>query len=96
MLKTIAAAVTVAALAAMPAAADISKKHGRASKNHMKQGKSQMLPPAGYSGQWWTAPNNCEYSRAGRPGEVVWYLIINTAHRGCAPYLVQKGRADAY
>ncbi len=96
MLKTCAAALTIAALAAMPAAADISKKYGRASKNHMKTGQSQMLPPAGYSGQWWTAPNNCEYSRAGRPGETVWYLIINTAHRGCAPYLVQRGRADAY
>jgi hypothetical protein len=59
-------------------------------------GTSPNLPPQGYSGRWWTSPNKCDYSRAGRPGEIVWYLIINTAHRGCEPYMVQQGFADAY
>lgn len=45
-------------------------------------------PPAGFEGQWWTHPKGCEYSRAGRPGETVWYLIINTARPGCPSYIV--------
>jgi hypothetical protein len=62
----------------------------------MTYGTSPMLPPPGYASQWWTSPNKCDYSRAGRPGEIVWFLIINTAHRGCKPYLVQQGFKDAY
>lgn len=45
-------------------------------------------PPANHQGQWWTHPKGCEYSRAGRGGETVWYLIINTARRGCPKYIV--------
>lgn len=96
MLKTFAAALALAALIGQPASADLSRKFGRASSNQMKQGDSNLLPPPGYKEQWWTAPNRCEYSRAGRPGETVWYLIINTAHRKCDAYLVEKGFADAY
>lgn len=97
MLKTIAAALVATAFAAVPASADLSDKFGRAStKKVVKVGKSHLLPPPGYKGQWWTAPNRCEYSRAGRPGETVWYLIINTAHRKCDAYLVEKGFDDAY
>ncbi len=56
--------------------------------------ESSMLPPANYRGQWWTAPDNCQYSRAVRPGETVWYLIVNTAHEGCARRLIQRAYSD--
>ncbi|TMV12568.1 hypothetical protein [Arenibacterium halophilum] len=96
MLKTFAAALTILSLTAVPVSADLSNKFGRASKKPVKTARAEMLPPPGYKGQWWTAPNRCEYSRAGRPGETVWYLIINTAHRKCDAYLVQRGFKDAY
>ena len=57
-------------------------------------GGATLLPPPGYQGQWWTSPNNCEYSRAGRPGETVWYLIVNTAHSGCAARLIERAYSD--
>lgn len=44
-------------------------------------------PPATHQGQWWTNPLGCEYSRAGRPGETMWFLIINTAKPGCPTYI---------
>lgn len=44
-------------------------------------------PPASFQGQWWTHPLGCEYSRAGRPGETMWFLIINTAKKGCPTYI---------
>lgn len=46
-----------------------------------------VKPPATYQGQHWTHPLGCEYSRAGRPGEVMWFLIINTAKKGCPSYI---------
>ncbi|MDU8926064.1 hypothetical protein RXV86_01565 [Alisedimentitalea sp. MJ-SS2] len=33
-----------------------------------------VMPPANFQGQWWTNPVGCSYSRAGRPGEIVWFL----------------------
>lgn len=96
MLKAIAAATAIVTLSALPASADLSRIFGRASAKQVKQTSPALLPPPGYTDQWWTAPNNCEYSRAGRPGETVWYLIINTAHRGCDTYLVERGFSDAY
>lgn len=96
MFKTFAAALFATALAAAPATADLSKTFGKASAKKVRGGSADMLPPPGYQGQWWVAPNNCEYSRSGRPGEVVWFLIINTAHRNCASHLVQRGFKDAY
>lgn len=56
--------------------------------------QSPMLPPANYRGQWWTTPDSCQYSRAGRPGETVWYLIVNTAHEACARRLIQRAYSD--
>lgn len=94
MLKSIFAATAVLALAALPVSAETYKQKGRTLQ--LKQGTSPMLPPPGYKSQWWVAPNKCEYSRAGRPGETVWYLIINTAHKGCDKYLVEKGYGDVY
>ncbi|MGJ8547046.1 MAG: hypothetical protein ACSHWZ_16490 [Sulfitobacter sp.] len=53
-----------------------------------------MTPPPGYQGQWFTSADRCDYSRAGRPGEEVWYLIINTAHRKCRTRIVVRAFAD--
>jgi uncharacterized membrane protein len=91
-------AITVAlaglSLAATPVMADrIADGLARAAQS---QGGSGYMPPNGYAGQTWRTPNNCDYSRAGRPGETVWYLISNTAHRGCKTYIVQKGFSDVY
>ena len=96
MIKTVAAALALATLSATPALADISKKFGRASVDTVRGTNADLLPPSGYKSQWWVAPNNCEYSRSGRPGEVVWFLIINNAHSKCDRYLVQRGFKDAY
>ncbi|MBE0454655.1 MAG: hypothetical protein IBX58_13355 [Roseovarius sp.] len=59
-------------------------------------GTSKVMPPADHAGQWWTHPSGCEYSRTGRPGEVVWYLIINTARPECPTYIAIRGGRDIY
>lgn len=49
------------------------------------------LPPAGYTARRWSHPNGCDYSLAGRPGERVWYLIINTLGKNdCVRYFVEQ------
>lgn len=45
-------------------------------------------PPTDHQGQWWTHPLGCEYSRAGLPGETVWYIIVNTMRDGCPHRIV--------
>ncbi|MEO0501995.1 MAG: hypothetical protein AAFZ14_01630 [Pseudomonadota bacterium] len=57
---------------------------------------SVAKPPVGFQGQWWTHPSGCEYSRAGRPGETVWFLIINTAKPGCPTYIATKTWGGVY
>ena len=59
-------------------------------------GSSRIMPPQGHAGQWWTHPSGCQYSRTGRPGEVVWYLIINTARPECPTYIATRGGRDVY
>jgi hypothetical protein len=76
------------------AQADVSRTIGRATK--IKSGTSDVMPPATHEGQWWTHPKGCEYSRTGRPGETVWFLIINTARPGCPTYIVVQGFKDVY
>jgi hypothetical protein len=52
--------------------------------------QSRITPPPGYTSQWWIHPNGCEYSRAGRPGEIVWYRILNSVgNKKCVLYVVQ-------
>ncbi|WP_298976623.1 hypothetical protein [uncultured Roseobacter sp.] len=77
---------------ALPAAAE-GFNSGKA-KLSLVEYTSPMLPPNNYRGQWWTSPDNCQYSRAGRPGETVWYLIVNTAHSKCAARLIQRAYSD--
>lgn len=62
----------------------------------IKGGSGRVMPSADHQGQWWTHPKGCEYSRTGRPGETVWYLIINTARAGCPTYIATRGGADVY
>lgn len=90
---TLFAAAGLVALAGA-AQADVSKLVGRAT--NIKNSGSSVMPTEGYSSQWWTHPIGCQYSRAGRPGETVWYLIINTARPGCPAYIVQHGFSDVY
>ncbi|MCV3270368.1 hypothetical protein [Roseobacter sinensis] len=91
MLKHFAALALGAALA-LPAAADQAASGSK--KATLVTYSSPSLPPANYRGQWWTTPDNCQYSRAGRPGETVWYLIVNTAHEGCERRLIQRAYSD--
>ncbi|WP_299283361.1 hypothetical protein [uncultured Tateyamaria sp.] len=53
-------------------------------------------PPATFQGQWWTHPLGCEYSRAGRPGETMWFLIVNTRKKGCPAYIAGKTWGNIY
>lgn len=85
-------ALALSCAMAMPAAAQAAD--GNNKKVTMVEYSSPMMPPANYKGQWWTSPDNCQYSRAGRPGETVWYLIVNSAHMGCERRLVQRAMSD--
>lgn len=95
MIKTVAATLFILGLTALPVTANRYSDVVPQGVT-VKSDPPAMLPPKGYTSQWWIAPNGCEYSRAGRPGEIVWYLIINTARRGCEAYLVERGFSDAY
>ncbi|WP_299613867.1 hypothetical protein [uncultured Tateyamaria sp.] len=55
-----------------------------------------VKPSASYQGQWWTHPLGCEYSRAGRPGETMWFLIVNTRKKGCPAYIAGKTWGGVY
>lgn len=57
---------------------------------------SSAKPPVNFQGQWWTHPIGCQYSRAGRPGEVMWFLIVNTAKAGCPTYISGKTWGGVY
>jgi hypothetical protein len=54
------------------------------------------MPPASHSSQWWTHPAGCKYSRAGRPGEVVWFLTSVPRGASCPEFIVQKKIDDSY
>lgn len=48
------------------------------------------LPPLDYAGRRWSHPNGCDYSLAGRPGERVWYVVLNTmGGNDCVRYFVE-------
>ena len=80
----------LATVLALPAAAQSYQKQAM----QLIEYTSPMLPPATYKGQWWPSPENCQYSRAGRPGETVWYLIVNSAHAKCPKRLIQRAYSD--
>ena len=53
-------------------------------------------PSPNHAGQWWTNSKGCQYSRAGVPGETMWFLIINTAQKGCPTYIKGKSHTGMY
>ena len=81
MLKSLVKSVALAAALTVPAVAASA---------------SVAKPPLTHQGQWWTHPSGCEYSRAGRPGETVWFLIVNTARPGCPTYIATKTWGGVY
>lgn len=54
----------------------------------------RVMPPASHSSQWWTNASGCEYSRTGRPGEVVWFLTGVKAGVSCPEFIVQNSGYD--
>ncbi len=89
-------ALALAALILAPAAQAQQQPAYGGYTTAIKGGTSKAMPPADHKGQWWTHPSGCEYSRAGRPGEVVWYLIVNTSRPECPTYIATRGGRDAY
>ncbi len=62
----------------------------------LSQTAAAATPAATFTGQWWTHPLGCEYSRAGRPGETIWFLIVNTAKPGCPTYVAGTSWGNIY
>ncbi|MFK7746347.1 MAG: hypothetical protein AB8B47_14925 [Roseobacter sp.] len=91
MIKFATALVLTCAMA-LPATASGFQANGQPLK--LIEYTSDLLPPTNWKSQWWTSPQNCQYSRAGRPGETVWYLIVNTAHAKCPVRLIQRAYSD--
>ncbi len=60
------------------------------------KGRDHAAPPVGYAGQWWTGPGGCRYSKAGRGGEVVWFLTNRPGKGGCPEFIVTKPIDNAY
>ncbi|MEQ8901456.1 MAG: hypothetical protein RID11_03105 [Roseovarius sp.] len=87
---------TAVALTSLATSAVAQTANGYGYTTAIKGGTSTVMPPASHAGQWWTHPSGCEYSRTGRPGEVVWFLIINTSRPECPTYIATKGGADVY
>lgn len=86
---SIAACLIAASVIGSSANADIATQTTIASNNDVNS------PPVGFQGARWTAANGCAYSRAGRPGETVWYLIINTSGgKECRRVIPQATYAD--
>lgn len=53
-------------------------------------------PSINHQGQWWTNSLGCRYSRAGAPGEIMWFLIVNTRQKGCPSYIKIKSNTGMY
>lgn len=86
---SIATCLIAASVIGTSATADTATKTIIASNN------DAASPPVGFQGARWTAANGCAYTRAGRPGETVWYLIINTsAGKECRRVIPQATYAD--
>jgi hypothetical protein len=81
MFKSILKAAAIAAIIVIPASQAVA---------------AAAKPPVNFQGQWWTHPLGCEYSRAGRPGETMWFLIVNTRKKGCPSYIAGKTWGGVY
>lgn len=86
LIKTI-GLLTIAATMAIGSSASAGKRNMGATSDAY----NGPLPPEGFEGRRWSHPNGCDYSLAGRPGERVWYVIINTMGRkDCVRYFVEQ------
>lgn len=109
MFKTACAALVLMMTALVPALAgagglktpqgDLMKK--RLLTSPLIEARSQRqapaaMPPANYQGQWWIHPAGCRYSRAGRPGEVVWFLTSLPKGARCPEFIQQKATDHIY
>ena len=56
----------------------------------------RAIPPEGYMERIWTHPEGCKYSRTGRPGEIVWFLMRIPKGATCPEFIVQKKIDNAY
>ena len=98
MPKTMTAILTCAALG-LPLAAAAGGLKLPPEATYLVGGNNRALsatPPEGYEGQWWTHPAGCRYSRAGRPGEIVWFLNAVPRGASCPEFIMQKKIDDSY
>ena len=79
------------AIAALCAAVVLSPISASAGGTRAPQG----TPPVD-GAQWWTNSAGCNYSRSGRPGEVVWFLTAIPKGASCPEFIVQKKIDNAY
>ncbi|QFT46785.1 hypothetical protein FIU97_09390 [Roseivivax sp. THAF40] len=81
-------AIFAALAATLPLAATAQQVSQQSTVIISTQGDAQGRagsPPAGYSGQWFTTPDGCSYSRTQAPGyPVQWMLVLNPRHIGQA------------
>lgn len=82
--------LSVAVFAAAMVAGSIANANSR-NLGVLDAGYNGPLPPEGFQERRWSHPNGCDYSLAGRPGERVWYVVINTmGSKNCVRYFVEK------
>lgn len=61
----------------------------------LQNGYTGPIPAAGYFSNRWRHPNGCEYSRAGRAGERVWYVVLSSMNgRDCVRYFIEKSAVE--
>ena len=104
MLKTAFAAVALTAAALIPVmagAGGLKMPPMGAMTSKVIEARSakqapNVMPPSGFQGQWWTHPAGCQYSRAGRPGEVVWFLTSVPKGASCPEFIQQKATDHVY
>ena len=104
MFKTACAALVLIATALFPVIASAgglkAPPTGFLKSELIKAGSTRRapsaMPPANFKGQWWTDPAGCQYSRAGRPGELVWFLTAVPKGARCPEFIQQKVSDHAY
>lgn len=94
----IAVAATAVALTASQAAlaGGIKAPQAAVIKAQAIRSAPGAMPPADHASRWWTHPAGCEYSRTGRPGEVVWFLTAIPRGASCPEFIVQKKIDNSY
>lgn len=89
-IRRVLALITVALFPVMGAAGTVASPDEGAAR------PAPMMPPPGHTDQWWTHAAGCEYTRAGRPGEAVWFLRSIPQGAQCPEFIRQKTRDHIY